>query len=42
MKKALYLIVVLLLAIFTVSAEGVDDQGNVNDPTVNDRANDCV
>ena len=41
MKKALYLIVVLLLAIFTVSAEGVDDQGNVNDPTVNDRANDC-
>jgi hypothetical protein len=43
-KLVRLMLVVLLLALFSIGtsfAQGVDDQGNPNDPTVNDRANAC-
>lgn len=41
MKKVIIAVCISLLSITTVFAQGVDDQGNPNDITVNDRANSC-
>lgn len=42
LRKILALVLVLLLGISIVgAADGVDDQGNPNDPAVNDNANAC-
>lgn len=42
MRRLVYLLFVACLTFVTVfAADGVDDQGNPNDPTVNERANAC-
>lgn len=41
MKKILILIFIALLSVASVSADGVDDQGQANDPATNERANAC-
>lgn len=40
-KRFMLILIMILSSIVPVSAEGVDDQGNPNDPEVNDRANAC-
>lgn len=41
LKRFIVLALVSLISSSLVFAEGVDDQGNPNDPNVNDRANAC-
>lgn len=41
MKRIIILLVFTLFSVVIVSADGIDDQGNPNDPNVNDRANAC-
>lgn len=41
MKRLWIVLFILMFSVFAVSAEGVDDQGNPNDPETNDRANAC-
>src|SRR5215510_1893 len=41
MFKKLLVVPILLLVSIIVLAVGLDDQGNPNDPTVNERANAC-
>lgn len=41
LKRTIFTILIMLFSVMLVSADGVDDQGNPNDPDVNDRANAC-
>lgn len=41
LKRSILTILVMLFSVVLVSADGVDDQGNPNDPDVNNRANAC-
>lgn len=41
LKRIILTLITILLAVVLVSADGGDDQGNPNDPDVNDRANAC-
>lgn len=41
MKKIIIVFVVILFSSLQISAQDTDDQGNTNDPAINDRANAC-
>lgn len=41
LKRTILTMLIMLFSVVLVSADGVDDQGNPNDPNVNDRANAC-
>lgn len=41
LKRTILTMLIMLFSVVLVSADGVDDQGNPNDPDVNNRANAC-
>lgn len=41
LKRSLLILILIFFSVVLVSADGVDDQGNPNDPNVNERANAC-
>lgn len=41
MKKLIAIIIISLFSTLVITANGVDDQGQPNDPTINERANAC-
>lgn len=41
LNRIITTLIIMLFSVMLVSADGADDQGNSNDPNINDRANAC-